>query len=409
MQELAAHPVDVIVPVYRGLDETRRCIESATGGTCRTPFELVVIDDGSPDTGLREWLREGAAQGRFTLLENETNLGFVATANRGMALHTDRDVVLLNSDTEVANDWLDRLRACAHREPDIGTATPFSNNATICSYPFEGWDGGLPGGLGLARLDRMFADANAGCVVDLPTAVGFCMYIRRACLDEAGLFDERRFGRGYGEENDFCMRAAKRGWRSVLAADVFVFHEGGVSFSDERTALQKASMAALLEAHPDYTRRVREFQERDPAASLREAVDRARVALGVEEALHVLDEQSRRHANLRDRLAGVAAVEEGLARAEMLVRKRDAAITALQAGLDHAAALVGERDAAIKALEAGLAHAEALIGDRDAMIVELQDGLERATALATERGAELDRIQNSWVWKYMNFLMRVRS
>jgi hypothetical protein len=78
------------------------------------------------------------------------------------------------------------------------------------------------------------------------------MYIRRTCLDEVGLFDAERFGRGYGEENDFCRRAAARGWHNLLAADVFVFHEGGVSFSAERAALQDHAMKQLLEAHPDY-------------------------------------------------------------------------------------------------------------------------------------------------------------
>src|SRR5262249_39452413 len=159
------------------------------------------------------------------------------------------DVVLLNSDTEVANDWLDRLHACAASDAKIATVTPFSNNATICSYPFHGWQGSVPGTLGLAELDRVFARANAGRVVDLPTAVGFCMYIRRPALDALGLFDAERYGRGYGEENDFCMRAAKVGWRNVLAGDVFVYHEGSVSFSVERFALQAAATKALVDAH----------------------------------------------------------------------------------------------------------------------------------------------------------------
>jgi GT2 family glycosyltransferase len=82
----------------------------------------------------------------------------------------------------------------------------------------------------VAELDAVFAQINAGKSIDLPTAVGFCMYIRRACLDAVGLFDAERFGRGYGEENDFSRRATRAGWRNVLCADVFVFHAGGVSF-----------------------------------------------------------------------------------------------------------------------------------------------------------------------------------
>src|SRR4030095_3392247 len=133
----------------------------------------------------------------ITLLRNAENLGFVRTVNRGMSLHPERDVVLLNSDTEVANDWLARFRAAAYPAADIATVTPLSNNATICSYPFEGWTGGMPGKLGLAVLDALFAKANRGARVDIPTAVGFCMYIRRDALERVGLFDAEAFPRGY--------------------------------------------------------------------------------------------------------------------------------------------------------------------------------------------------------------------
>jgi hypothetical protein len=186
--------IDVIIPVYKGLWQTRRCIESVLANRQATTFEIVAVDDASPEADITSYLDDLAAARRITLARNERNLGFVQSVNRGMSLHAERDVVLLNSDTEVANDWLDRLCRSAYAYPDVGTVTPFSNNATICSYPFEGWTGGVPGTLGVAELDRLFASTNAGRTVDLPTAVGFCMLIRRACLDRIGPFDAERFG-----------------------------------------------------------------------------------------------------------------------------------------------------------------------------------------------------------------------
>lgn len=288
----ASPPVDIIVPVFRDFPLTVRCIESVLASDADMPFELVVINDCSPEPELLAWLREQAEAGRLTLLENEENLGFVQSVNRGMVLHPQRDVVLLNSDAEVANDWLDRLHACAWQDGDIGTVTPFSNNATICSYPFDGWTGGVPGSLGLAQLDRLFAEVNHGLSVELPTAVGFCMYIRRACLDETGLFDAGRFGPGYGEENDFSRRASNLGWRNLLAADVFVYHAGGVSFSTEREFLQKKALATLLELHPDYLDQVGDFIRRDPARPLRKAIDRMRAWHGPAELRHLREERA---------------------------------------------------------------------------------------------------------------------
>ncbi|WP_235033992.1 glycosyltransferase family 2 protein, partial [Pantoea sp. 18069] len=124
----------MIVPVYRGLADTQLCIESVLASGCRTPWRLVVINDCSPEPEVTAWLRERAAgEDRILLLENAENLGFVGTVNRGMALSDSHDVLLLNSDTEVANDWLDRIRQAAYGDAKVASVTPFSNNATICS------------------------------------------------------------------------------------------------------------------------------------------------------------------------------------------------------------------------------------------------------------------------------------
>lgn len=262
--------IDVIIPAYRGLPQTRRCLESVLGAGVRTPHRVVVVDDASPEPELSAWLREIAAAGRITLLAHERNAGFVASVNEGMRLHPDCDVVLLNSDTEVPRGWLDRLAACAAREPRAGTVTPFSNNATICSYPRFAERNDLPAGIGLARLDAAFARANAGGAVDIPTAVGFCMFIARRCLAEVGAFDEAAFGRGYGEEVDFCMRASRAGWRHLLAADTFVFHEGEVSFGGGAQEIRNRAQAIVDERYPEFQPAVRDFIGRDPPREFRE-------------------------------------------------------------------------------------------------------------------------------------------
>ena len=277
----APHPVDVIVPVYRGLDDTRRCVQSVLAAQCQTPWRLILINDASPEPEVTDWLRAIApTDERVLLLENEHNLGFVGTVNRGMALSAERDVLLLNSDTEVAGDWLDRIHAAAHGDQKIASVTPFSNNATICSYPRFCHDNDLPEGWDTAGLDALFARTNPGQVVDVPTGVGFCMYIRRAALADVGLFDVENFGKGYGEENDFCIRAAKAGWRNLHLLDTFVRHFGGVSFGDSKSPRERAAMETLRRLHPRYESEVLAFVQADPARLARTMVDIARVQAG---------------------------------------------------------------------------------------------------------------------------------
>jgi GT2 family glycosyltransferase len=265
--------VDVIVPVYAGLRETLACLQSVLDARDGTMMELVVINDASPDPELTGQLRELAKAGKFTLLENSRNLGFVATVNRGMRLHADRDVVLLNSDTVVAKGWLKAIRAAAYFETDIATATPLSNRATICSIPRTLRDNDMPQGCTVAEMHGLCNRLNAGVRIDIPTAVGFCMYIRRDALNEVGTFDEVTFARGYGEENDFCLRASALGWRHVAACDAFVEHHGSVSFGAERGSRIAENLARLATYYPDYEGRIAAFIANDPLAAPRARIN----------------------------------------------------------------------------------------------------------------------------------------
>ena len=274
-------PVDIIVPVYKGLADTQCCILSVLNARCRTPWRLIVINDASPEPEVTAWLREIAATDeRIELLQNENNLGFVGTVNRGMALSDAHDALLLNSDAEVANDWLDRIRAAAYCDQLVASVTPFSNNATICSYPKYCADNELPEGWDTARLDALFARANPGQVIDVPTGVGFCMYIRRDALQAVGLFDVENFGKGYGEENDFCIRASDAGWRNLHVLDTFVRHAGGVSFGAGKTPRERAAMETLRRLHPRYESDVMRFVQADPARPARLSADIGRIRDG---------------------------------------------------------------------------------------------------------------------------------
>jgi GT2 family glycosyltransferase/glycosyltransferase involved in cell wall biosynthesis len=240
----------------------------------RTP--VIVVDDAGPEPDLSAALDALARARRITLIRNPRNLGFPASANAGLTAAGARDVVLLNSDTIVPAGWLERLRDAAWSAPDIGTVTPLSNDATILSYP--GVDGAQPPPAGkmLDRIDQMAAKANGATVVDIPTSVGFCMYVRHDCLAETGLFRTDVFAQGYGEENDFCLRARHLGWRHVAATGVFVGHIGGQSFRATREHLLRRNLGALERLHPGYHDLIARHVAADPLAIARRRFDLAR-------------------------------------------------------------------------------------------------------------------------------------
>ncbi|MEA2777850.1 MAG: hypothetical protein QOF90_3256, partial [Acetobacteraceae bacterium] len=261
-------PVDVVVPVYGGLDHTLACLDSVLADLPRWA-RVVVVDDASPDPRIGQTLAELAARRRITLLTQPVNRGFPATANVGMRHDADRDVVLLNSDTLVPPDWLARLRDAAYSAPDIGSVTPFSNDATILSYPSVEHINNVPDLDETVSLDALAQKANAEHLVDIPTAIGFAVYIKRDCLNAAGLLREDVFAQGYGEENDLCIRSRHLGWRHVAAPNIFVGHVGGQSFGSAKQYLVERNMRMLIRLHPGYDALIHKFQKSDPMAEPR--------------------------------------------------------------------------------------------------------------------------------------------
>lgn len=274
-----ARAVGVVVAAYRGLDMTRRCLDSVLA-TVPAGTVVVVVDDASPEPDLAAMLDALAADRRIRLLRHTANRGFPASANAGMRLAArlapGADIVLLNSDTIATAGWIEGLRAAVHGAGDIGTATPLSNDATILSYPDVRHANPPPEGSALARLARLAARANGGVAVDIPTAVGFCMYLRRECLVQTGLFREDVFAQGYGEENDLCVRATHLGWRHVGVPGVFVAHAGGQSFGAATSPLVARNLAVLERLHPGYGDAIAAFQRADPLAEARRRMDMLR-------------------------------------------------------------------------------------------------------------------------------------
>jgi GT2 family glycosyltransferase len=270
-----AASIDVLIPVYGGLQETLACIDSVLA-TIEDRGRVIVIDDATEDAKLAAALDDLATAGRIMLLRNEKNLGFVGSVNRALALPSSHDIVLLNSDTRVFGDWLQRLGATAYGASRVGTVTPFSNDGSIASYPRA--FGSPIDPEQAAALDKLAAWTHPGSSVEIPVGVGFCLYIRNDCLKDVGELDASVFGKGYGEESDFCLRARQRGWSHRIAADVFVYHASARSFGARRAALLDRSQRLLNLRYPGYDRLITDFLTQDPLHPLRRRLDERRLS-----------------------------------------------------------------------------------------------------------------------------------
>jgi O-antigen biosynthesis protein len=265
----------IAIPVFNGREATERCLESLAATRIEVAHRIVIINDASSDAKVAPMLdafSRAHPRRAIEVRHNAINRGFTWNANQAIAaLRDNEDLLLLNSDTLVTDGWLNEMTATAASDATIGTVTPFSNNATICSFPDFSRAWPVPTAAERARIAKALANTRAA-PIEIPTAIGFCMLVRRACLKAVGKFDVENFPRGYGEENDFCRRAVAKGFRNVLCANTYVAHEGSQSFSDEKHELMRIGGEQLLALHPDYNDVVAEWIARDPAKARREGV-----------------------------------------------------------------------------------------------------------------------------------------
>lgn len=275
-QPVVRADITIVLPVYNAYDLLQECLDRVARHT-DLPYRLILIEDCSTDARIRPFLREWATgRPEVELVENNNNLGFIGSVNRGLALaiQADGPVVLLNSDALVPPGWASRLITPLQQNPEYASVTPMSNDAEILSVPVLCQRTTLAPGQGDA-IDAVARRLSPNAVLpELPTGVGFCMAMSRDWLARIGNLDTV-FGRGYGEEVDWCQRALRRGGIHVALPGLFVEHRGGESFGQEekRASIARAGQI-IARRHPDFDASVQRFIASDPLRT-------ARLALGL--------------------------------------------------------------------------------------------------------------------------------
>lgn len=267
-----APPVSVIIPIFNAPDEVRACIASVLKHTELAETEIILIDDASSDDEIAQIFEDLEDRAGIRLVRSPQNLGYTRTVNLGIELAAGRDVILLNSDTIVTPRWLEGLRATAYSRAMIATATAMSDNAGAFSFPLPGQRCEKPAHLSHEEYALLMVQGTFECPPPVvPTGSGFCLFIRRAAIDACGSFDVEGFPRGYGEENDFCMRSEAAGWTHLISPWAFVFHVRTASFKAEKDQLVTAAIETLNVRYPGYDNLVREAFSGPSITYLREA------------------------------------------------------------------------------------------------------------------------------------------
>jgi GT2 family glycosyltransferase len=216
----------IILVTYNNLYEaTVPCLDSIFRHTGDEDYEVVVVDNNSSD-GTATYLTERARrEPRLRCVLNTVNRGFAGGNNDGIRSASGSVLVLLNNDTQVSEGWLAGLRASLREDGSIGLVGPVSNAVGNEQKIFTG--GVTPAEI-LAEGAAWVRHAR-GDTFETDRLGFFCVALRREVADKVGLLDEA-FDLGFYEDDDYCLRMRKAGYRLVCREDVFVYHRGSSSF-----------------------------------------------------------------------------------------------------------------------------------------------------------------------------------
>ncbi len=253
------------MPIYNAYEVTQSAVHELL--KYNHSDHVLLINDASTDQRIMNLFDQLPES--WDVINNENNLGFVKTANIGLK-QTKNHTILLNSDTLVTPNWLQRFEQMIGAVERLGTATPWSNNAEICSLPQTLKPNPIPQNLN--RLAGELVSKHHPVYPELPTAVGFCMLISSQAKKQVGYFDESTFGWGYGEENDYSLRVSANGLRNVLVDNCYVAHIGNQSFKEKKLQPDENTMNRLLQKHPQYHEYIQKFIENDPLSELRHSI-----------------------------------------------------------------------------------------------------------------------------------------
>ncbi len=237
---------DIVIAVHNALEEVKKCFESIYQNT-GSLFRLIIINDGS-DFLTSSFLNDFArVHSNILLIDNPAARGYTKAANQGLREVKADFAVLMNSDVVVPESWLQRLAEPAVKDKSVGLVGPLSNAASWQSVPerfddngglpdrLSGWKiNDLPEGMNVNDFDKLVNSVSNRIFPKVPLLNGFCTLIRKNVFEKIGYLDEESFPFGYGEENDFCLRTAKAGFKLVVNDSVYIFHAKSKSFGHKK-------------------------------------------------------------------------------------------------------------------------------------------------------------------------------
>ncbi len=234
--------VDIIIPVYNSLDKFIQCFLSVYNCSKQKDVNVIIVNDYSDEKTTEYLVKLEKNYKNVFLINNEINIGYTRSINKALSISKSDHILLLNSDTVVFEGWIEGLLKCMYSSKEIGIVGPLSNAALYQTIPYIKFTNV---GYEIVNIDKNMTKEDISKIVtyssnenfpEVYIVNGFCFFMKRVVLESIGFFDELNFPIGYGEEDDFCVRAYLKNIKMAIADNVYVFHHKSSSFGKTRAS-----------------------------------------------------------------------------------------------------------------------------------------------------------------------------
>jgi GT2 family glycosyltransferase len=266
----------IIIPIFNSPEVTEACIVSVL--KFQPGVRILAIDDCSTDDSIGDLLEmyRKSNVSTFDWKKTPFNLGFPGAANFGMQFRSGKNVLLLNSDVVVSPNFAAKMMRGLREREKVASITCLTNAGETASIPFISENVDLLENSVSLKLNEILDSSDVFKQVStwpiIPSGVGFCMLLSSKALDVVGDFDEERFSPGYGEENDWSLRAIKKGFINILCPTTYVFHKHGFSYGVAKNQLVEGHLKIINDDFPNYAAEVKNFIQSDPLLYFRQAL-----------------------------------------------------------------------------------------------------------------------------------------
>ena len=227
--------IDIIIPVFNELVLLPPLCKSIVDNTL-SPYRLFIIDDCSTEKDVYPFLNKfklDHPQLTIEIIQNKKHIGFINSVNQ-VVQYTKNNFVILNCVHELPTGWLERLMHPILENKSIASTTPFTADDLIHRYfdLLDIKDNDI--NFSVNKLDRFFQNLiPINEIHNIYTGFGFCMGVNKLIFDEIGLFDNNSSRAEYGDEAEWCIKAAKKGYRNIFVPNLFVYHHKNRTLFDD--------------------------------------------------------------------------------------------------------------------------------------------------------------------------------